>query len=313
MQRTSQHAAMLDDEARNAALSQVIEWERVDDDEDVLQDLARQPHERSLVVQSPGGSTQGKFRDASEVTHWELVEDEAKVLETTDVDGWCLDRSQLDLVEQANEDLKELRLLRSCCGRQGNHRRLEKAIQEFEVKLRVRRTWAWFPLTRYEWSGFEHEAPILTLDFRVPGVGALPTEDIHCDFGKDSFDLKVWNVEWPEDLGVKYHHRVKKTRLMRDIVPEQSYVEAVGDHLYVKMQKVFEPPHGYCAWHDLAAGNGRKPFRYDEEAPDGGLMDFLEGQYEKYEGHDSYRRDVGKAMEQVHRREPLRGIADTTN
>lgn len=310
MQRASQQA-MLDETARNADLPQVINWERVDDDEDVLADLARQPHDQSLVMQSFEGSAQRKFCNASGVTNWELVEDEAQVLEATDVDGWCLDRSQLDLVEQANEDLRELRLLRTCCNRQGNLQRLEKAIREFEVKLRVRRTWAWFPLTRYEWSGFQHEAPILMLDFRVPGIGTLPAEDLYCDFGKDSFDLKVWNVEWPEDPGVKYHHRVKKTRLMRDIVPEKSYIEAAGDHLYVKMQKVFEPRHGYCAWHDLTAGNGRKPFRHDEEAPDGGLMTFLEGQYEKYEGHDSYRRDVGKAMEQVHRREPLRGMPDT--
>ncbi|OLQ05960.1 hypothetical protein AK812_SmicGene10801 [Symbiodinium microadriaticum] len=34
---------------------------------------------------------------------------------------------------------------------------------------------------------------------------------------------------------------------------------------------------GYCAWPDLAAGSKRKPFQYQEDAPDGGLMDFLEG------------------------------------
>ena len=33
-----------------------------------------------------------------------------------------------------------------------------------------------------------------------------------------------------EDPGVKYHHRVKKTRLMRDIVPSDCSVEARGPH-----------------------------------------------------------------------------------
>eukprot|EP00439_Symbiodinium_sp_Y106_P046690 s1146_g5.t5 len=76
-------------------------------------------------------------------------------------------------------------------------------------------------------------------------------------------------------------------------------------HVYVKLQKVYDPRHGYCAWSDLAAGSKRKPFQYQEDAPDGGLMDFLEGEYEKYEGYDGFRYDIGKAMEQVHRCEFL--------
>lgn len=166
------------------------------------------------------------------------------------------------------------------------------------------------PLKRYEWSGYQYQKPVITLDFHVPGAGALSKEDIHCDFGTDHFDLKIWNVEWPEDPGVKYHHRVRKTRLMRDIEPQRSFVEAEGNHVYVKLQKVYDPRHGYCAWPDLAAGSKRKPFQYQEDAPDGGLMDFLEGEYEKYEGYDGFRYDIGKAMEQVHRCEPVRGLPD---
>jgi len=236
------------------------------------------------------------------------LDDTPHVFEAVDVDGWKLEKSQIELVEETEEDLKELKILLSCCQHDANRQRLQRAINDFEVKLRVRRTWGWFPLTRFQWSGFEYEKPMILLDFHVPGVGALPSEDIHCDFGVDWFDLKVWNVEWPEDVGVKYHHRVKKTRLMRDIVPSESSVEAEGDHLYVKLQKVKDPRHGYCAWPDLAAGQRRKPFKYQEDAPDGGLMDFLEGEYEKYEGYDGFRRDVGQAMEQVHRREPVRGF-----
>eukprot|EP00435_Cladocopium_sp_Y103_P039854 s956_g10.t1 len=86
----------------------------------------------------------------------------------------------------------------------------------------------WFLVTILCRSGFEYEKPMITLDFHVPGVGSLPPQDLHCDFGVDWFDLKVWNVEWPQDPGVKYHHRVKKTRLMRDIVPSDCSVEAQG-------------------------------------------------------------------------------------
>ncbi|CAK9053509.1 unnamed protein product [Durusdinium trenchii] len=230
--------------------------------------------------------------------------------EAVDVDGWKLEKSQMELVEESEEDLQELKILLSCCQHEKNRQRLHAAIKEFEVKLRTRRTWAWFPLPRFQWSGFEYEKPCILLDFHVPGVGSLPPEDVHCDFGVDWFDLKVWNVKWSVEDAVRYHHRVKKTRLLRDIVPSESSVEAQGDHLLVKLQKALDPRHGYCAWSDLTAGSGRKPFKYQEDAPDGGLMDFLEGEYEKYEGHEGFRKDLGKAMEQVHRNEPVRGFED---
>lgn len=52
---------------------------------------------------------------------------------------------------------------------------------------------------------------------------------VSMDFESSSSPCQqVWNVEWPEDPGVKYHHRVKKTRLMRDIVPAESSYEAKG-------------------------------------------------------------------------------------
>lgn len=238
-------------------------------------------------------------------------DDETRVLEAVDIDGWGLERSQFDLVEEADEDIIELRVLLQCCERADNRDRLHRAIREFELRLRAKKTWAWFPLTRWTWSGFEFEKPVISIDFKVPGAGALPPEDVHCEFGVDWFDLKVWNVFWPDDPGVKYHHRVKKTRLMRDIVPAECSAKAVGDHVYVYMQKVCEPRHGYCAWPELAAGKGRKPFKYNEEAPDGGLMEFFESEYEKHEGYDGFRRDIGKAMEKVHRGEPVRGIPDT--
>jgi len=239
------------------------------------------------------------------------VEGFAHVLEGLDVDGWGLERSQFDLVEEADEDLTELQVLLQCTERESNRERLRRAIKEFEMKLRVRRTWAWFPLTRYQWSGYEYGKPMIRLDFKLPGAGCLAADDIHCEFGTDWFDLKVWNVVWPDDPGTRYHHRVKKTRLMRDIVPSESSVKARGDHLYVYLQKVNEPRHGFCAWPELAAGKGRKPFKYREDAPDGGLMDFFEGEYEKHEGYDGFRRDIGKAMEKIHRGEPVRGIPDT--
>mmetsp|Transcript_2896 Transcript_2896/g.6771 ORF Transcript_2896/g.6771 Transcript_2896/m.6771 type:complete len:354 (-) Transcript_2896:211-1272(-) len=239
------------------------------------------------------------------------IDGEAHVLEGTDIDGWGLDPSQFDLVEEVDDDLTELRILLECAKREGNRDRLRQAIQECLVKLRVRRTWAWFPLPQYEWSGFEYEKPVITLDFHIPKAGQLAPENIHCDFGVDWFDLKVWNVVWPDDPTAKYHHRVKKTRLMRDIVPTKCSVKASGNHLYVHLQKVSEPRHGYCAWPDLTAGKGRKPFKYREDAPDGGLMEFFEGEYEKHEGYDGFRRDIGKAMEKIHRGEPIRGVPDT--
>lgn len=285
------------------------------DQVDTVIEMEPQQEHLSVCVSAPNqtDAETDMFKHVSnlyDITKKKLSQ-EAHVLEGTDVDGWSLDRSQFDLVEEADEDLMELKILLACCTQDGNRERLSRAIREFQIKLRVKRTWAWFPLTSYEWSGYEFEKPVVILDFKVPGVGGLLPDDVHCDFGVDWFDLKVWNVEWPEDPGVKYHHRIKKTRLMRDIVPAESFIKASGDHIYIHLKKVYEPRHGYCAWPDLAAGKGRKPFKYNEDAPDGGLMEFFEGEYEKHEGYDGFRRDIGKAMEKIHRHEPIRGIPDT--
>ncbi|CAE7763946.1 unnamed protein product [Symbiodinium sp. CCMP2456] len=275
-------------------------FEKVEDDEDIA---AASLDEAEVISLPDFVAVQPRSFDDEVVEARRRVDDSyealrAKVdgvpalLEAVDVDGWQLERSQFELVEEVDEDLKELQILLGCCRCPGNRLRLEGALREFEVSLRAKRTWAWFPLKRYEWSGYQYQEPVITLDFHVPGAGALSKEDIHCDFGADHFDLKIWNVEWPEDPGVKYHHRVRKTRLMRDIEPQRSFVEAEGNHVYVKLQKVYDPRHGYCAWPDLAAGSKRKPFQYQEDAPDGGLMDFLEGEYEKYEAEPGPSRSV---------------------
>jgi len=39
-----------------------------------------------------------------------------------------------------------------------------------------------------------------------------------------------------------------------------------------------------------------------------GFWSFFEGQYEKHEGYDGFRRDIGRAMEKIHRGEPIRGV-----
>ncbi|CAL1136895.1 unnamed protein product [Cladocopium goreaui] len=295
-----------DDEDRIHPLA--LEFERISDEE--ATDATRMDDMTSMEALASPGLHMATSSEVDMAYQRAKKEFEATphVLEAVDLDGWTLETSQLQLVEETEEDIKELKILLSCCQHEKNRQRLRQAISEFQVQLRSRRTWGWFPLERFQWSGFEYEKPLITLDFHVPGVGSLPPEDVHCDFGVDWFDLKVWNVEWPQDPGVKYHHRVKKTRLMRDIVPCDCSVEAQGDHLYVKLQKIKDPRHGYCAWSDLSAGRGRKPFKYQEDAQDGGLMDFLEGEYEKYEGYDGFRRDVGQAMEQVHRHQPVRGF-----
>lgn len=291
-------------------------WEVVNDEEEahevgIAESSDTDDHEHLEVEEESVRERERRRIGEAYLAEKSRVQQEARVLEAVDVDGWAVESTQLDLIEASEEDLAELRVLLACSIYEENRQKLTKAIQEFELKLRERRTWGWFPLTRYTWSGYEYQKPVIAIVFKVPGAGKLPPEDIHCEFGTDWFDLKVWNVEWPEDPGVKYHHRVKKTRLMRDIVPEQCSVRASGDRVSVRLQKVSDPRHGYCAWPDLCAGKGRKPFKYQGDKPDGGLMEFFEGEYEKYEGYDGFRRDIGKAMEKIHRCEPIRGIPDT--
>ncbi|OLQ05973.1 hypothetical protein AK812_SmicGene10796 [Symbiodinium microadriaticum] len=186
-------------------------FEKVEDDEDIGAASLDEAEVISLpdfvAVQPRSFDDEARRRvDDSYEALRAKVDGVPSLLEAVDVDGWQLERSQFELVEEVDEDLKELQILLGCCRCPGNRRRLEQALREFEVSLRAKRTWAWFPLKRYEWSGYQYQEPVITLDFHVPGAGALSKED----------------------PGVKYHHRVRKTRLMRDIEPQRSFVEAEG-------------------------------------------------------------------------------------
>eukprot|EP00928_Gymnodinium_smaydae_P055561 TRINITY_DN39077_c0_g1_i1.p1 TRINITY_DN39077_c0_g1~~TRINITY_DN39077_c0_g1_i1.p1 ORF type:complete len:295 (+),score=56.04 TRINITY_DN39077_c0_g1_i1:57-941(+) len=245
-------------------------------------------------------------RDQRTAAHQEVKDCDGDLL---DVDGWPLEPAQLVLAKQAQHDLEELQILAACADRPNVAKRINAAIHEFELRLRCARTWAWLPLTEYQWHGYEYGSPTITVSFVVPGANSLAADDVHCTFGSDWFDLKIWNLEWPDDPGVKRHHRAVKTGLARDIVPAASFVVAKGNRVRVKLQKVFEARHGHCAWPDLCVGSRRRPFRLDDDAPDGGFAkNFLEAEYDKYEGHDDFRRDIGSALEQVHRGQPPRGL-----
>ena len=100
------------------------------------------------------------------------------------------------------------------------------------------------------------------------GVGALDKSEVSCDFTKDSFDLRVHNLN-----GKNY--RVLRDNLDKDIVPEKSKLRIKSNKIYVKLHKVpgeYGPDH----WTELTSKKSKKDklerAKAKKDDPMGGIM-----------------------------------------
>eukprot|EP00435_Cladocopium_sp_Y103_P067857 s359_g30.t1 len=187
-----------------------------EDDEDGIQPLATLEFERisdedAADATSPMDNTTSMGGLASPGLHMatssevDLAYQRAKkeseatphVLEAVDLDGWTLEKSQLQLVEETEEDIKELKILLSCCQHENNRQRLRQAISEFQVQLRTRRTWGWFPLERFQWRGSKDlsERP----QIEPTDVGSISGKN-RDDLARSGFRKSAFRCKVPEEL-----------------------------------------------------------------------------------------------------------------
>jgi len=122
------------------------------------------------------------------------------------------------------------------------------------------------------------------------GVGALDKSEVSCDFTKDSFDLRVHNLN-----GKNY--RVLRDNLDKDIIPEKSKIRIKSNKIYVKLHKVpgeYGPDH----WTELTSKKSKKDKRERAKAkkddPMGGIMDLMKDMYDN--GDEKMKETIGKAM-----------------
>lgn len=132
-----------------------------------------------------------------------------------------------------------------------------------------------------------YDSPTVAVDVRLKGVEALPAENVTCDFGECSFDLKVHGLD-----GENY--RMKKTNLEKDIVPSESSVRVKKNHVVVTLKKV-KGDYGYESWSDLT-GKRRKAENKKSSAddPQASIMSMMKDLYD--DGDDSMKKIIGEAM-----------------
>jgi len=147
----------------------------------------------------------------------------------------------------------------------------------------------WTEVTTFglDLGGFDK--PLVTVDLRLKGVEALPTEKVTCDFTESSLDCKVIGLD-----GQNY--RFLKTNLEKDIVPAESSVKVKKNHVIVSLQKV-KGQYGYDNWSDLCAKGRRRPTNTSENKesnPQDSIMGMMRDLYE--DGDDNMKRVIGEAM-----------------
>jgi calcyclin binding protein len=117
------------------------------------------------------------------------------------------------------------------------------------------------------------------------GVGEV-RDNVTCEFGTDSFDLKV--------MGLKgRNYRLNKTNLEKDIVPEKCKFRVKADKITLTLWKK-KGEYGYDSWTQLISKKDRLQKKKLSEDPTAGINDLMRQMYE--DGDDTMRKAIGEAM-----------------
>jgi len=154
----------------------------------------------------------------------------------------------------------------------------------------------WTEITTFALDLGGYDKPLVSVDLRLKGVEALPSENVTCDFTESSLDLKVIGLD-----GLNY--RFLKTNLDKDIVPAESSVKVKKNHVIITLQKV-KGQYGYDSWTDLCAKGKRRPTNNEKSKdanPQDSIMGMMKDLYE--DGDDNMKKIIGEAMYKAQRGE----------
>lgn len=132
----------------------------------------------------------------------------------------------------------------------------------------------------YGWESNNDGFVEVTVLSGLDGVGALPRENIACDFTKTSFDLRVHGLD-----GGKRNARLRVPHLDKEIDPAGSKIKIGKNRVTVLLKKV----NSWDYWINLAAKNPSigKAAKDAEADPSAGLMGMMKQLYE--DGDDKVR------------------------
>lgn len=161
------------------------------------------------------------------------------------------------------------------------------------VPVVVKSAGPWTEITTFSLDLGGYDKPHVTVDIRLKGIEALPSENVICDFTQSSFDLKVVGLD-----GQNY--RFLKTNLDKDVVPADCSVKVKKNHVIVSLQKV-KGEYGFDSWTDLCAKGKRKPAASKNKDPQESIMGMMTDLYD--DGDDNMKKIIGEAMYKARRGE----------
>jgi calcyclin binding protein len=147
------------------------------------------------------------------------------------------------------------------------------------------------PIDRFSFDAGSYNTPFITLYIPLPGVGSIPKANVVCDFGKDSLNLVV------TDLNGK-SFRLIKDSLEKDIVPDKSKCIIKANEIRIKLAKVKGEYGSFDYWSKLT-----DPKKHDKKKaggaassdnPTAGIMDLMKDMYDS--GDDNMKKMIGETM-----------------
>ena len=152
----------------------------------------------------------------------------------------------------------------------------------------------WMNVTEYGWAQGEITDPWVYVTVNVRG------EEVTCDFGVDSFDLKIRKP-------VK--SRFKRGALDRDLEPERCKYIVKKDKIVLKLRKrpatnqIDGEPTRYPKWDSLAKRGGKreKDIARAPREPGSQYFDVVKAMYEN--GDEAMRKRIGDVVYKNRRRE----------
>lgn len=143
-------------------------------------------------------------------------------------------------------------------------------------------------IDRFSFDAGTSSDKFVTLYIPLSGVGSIANkkEQITCEFGKDSFDVTVL------DLNGK-NYRLKRDNLEHDIVPSKSKRIVKADKIVVKLHKIKGEYGSFDFWSKLTDLK-RKEKKKKSADPSAGIMDMMKDMYDS--GDDNMRKIIGETM-----------------
>ena len=144
------------------------------------------------------------------------------------------------------------------------------------------------PIDRFSFDFGGYNSAFVTLYIPLPGVGAIPKEQVSCQFTKESFDLIV------RDLQSNKSYRLFKDHLEKDIDPEKSKYIIKADKIVVKLAKKKGEYGSYDFWSKLTDPKKGTNKKTGKDNPQASIMELMKDMYN--EGNDDMKKVIGETF-----------------